>query len=39
MSTRLWDAAQGDDEYQEIPHEWLNERSEVKEGGGASESE
>jgi len=39
LSARLWGAAQGDDEWQEIPDEWLNERSEAEEGGGASGSE
>ena len=39
MSARLWGAAQGDDEWQEIPDEWLNDRSEAEEGGGASGSE
>ena len=39
MSARLWGAAQGDDEWQEIPDEWLNERGEAEEGGGASGSE
>lgn len=38
MSARLWGAAQGDDEWQEIPDEWLNKRSEA-EDGGASGSE
>lgn len=39
MSARLWGVAQGDDEWQEIPNEWLNERSEAEEDGGASGSE
>jgi hypothetical protein len=38
MSARLWDAAQGDDEW-EIPDEWLNERSKAEWGSGASGSE
>jgi hypothetical protein len=38
MSARLWGGAQVDDEWQEIPDEWLNERSEA-EDGGASGSE
>ena len=41
LSARLRGAARGhgDDEWQEIPDEWLNERSEAEEGGGASGSE
>ena len=39
MSARLSGAAQGDDEWQEIPDEWLNERNEAEEDGGASGSE
>lgn len=39
MSARLWGVAQGDDEWQEIPDEWLNDRSEAEEDGGASGSE
>ena len=39
MSARLWGADQADDEWQEIPNEWLNERSEAEEGDGASGSE
>lgn len=38
ISARLWGAAQVDDEWQEIPDEWLNERSEA-EGDDASGSE
>jgi hypothetical protein len=39
MSARLRGAAQVDDEWQEIPDEWLNDRSEAEEDGGASGSE
>jgi hypothetical protein len=39
MSARLWGVAQGDDEWQEVPDEWLNDRSEAEEGGGAYGSE
>lgn len=38
MSARLWGGAQGDDEWQEIPDEWLNERREAEKDGGASGS-
>jgi hypothetical protein len=39
MSARLWGVAQGDDEWQEIPDEWLNGRSKAEEDGGVSGSE
>ncbi|KAF8501453.1 hypothetical protein F5888DRAFT_1232099 [Russula emetica] len=39
VSARLWGDAQGDDEWQEIPDEWLNKRGEAEEDGGASGSE
>ena len=39
MSARLSGMAQGDEEWQEIPDEWLNERREAEEDDGASGSE
>jgi hypothetical protein len=38
MSARLRGVAQVDDEWQEIPNEWLNDRSEAEEDDGASGS-
>ncbi len=39
MSARLRGVTQGDEEWQEIPDEWLNELGEAEEDGGASGSE
>ena len=39
MSARLRGVTQADDEWQEIPYEWLNDRNDAEEDGGASGSE